>query len=105
MLNASKALIEQVAYSPDGKFFGSVSDDGTVSIYPGDAVGVPKRVAKLDGRGLDLQLTFAPDSAYLAVGGAAMERSPQWAAPGGSNNRVVCRPPPGVIQSIRQACP
>jgi WD40 repeat protein len=68
---ASTALIEQVAFSADGRYFGSVSDDGTVSVYPGATKRLPSRVAKLDGGGLDLQIAFSHDSGLLAVASAS----------------------------------
>lgn len=67
VLTGSSALIEQVAFSPDGRWFGSVSDDGEVSIYPAGTTSLPTRAAKLDGAGMNLQLTFAPGSRLLAV--------------------------------------
>jgi len=70
MTTASTTLIEQVAFSPDGRFFGSVADDGTISIYPGGTGAMPTRVAKLDGGGMDLQLAFGPGD-LLAVASAA----------------------------------
>lgn len=65
---AGPVIVEGATFSADGTRLATASDDGTVSLFDtsGDQ-GVPKRIAKLDAKGIATTTAFSPDAKVLAV--------------------------------------
>jgi WD40 repeat protein len=91
VLRASKMLIEEDAFSPDGRYFAAVSDDGTVSVFTaprGD--DKPRLVRRLNAGGPGLNIRFSPDSKMLAVAG--VDQKVHWWRLG-ANSTATALPP------------
>lgn len=67
VLNAATQLIENVAFSPDGRRLASTADDGAVAVYDVSGPGRPREVEVLDAEGIAIGLAFNEDASLLAV--------------------------------------
>jgi WD40 repeat protein len=69
-LHTATQLIENIAFSADGKTFAASSDDGSTTIYALHGSDVPLQLARLQIDTLAMGVAVSPDSSLVAVGGA-----------------------------------
>ncbi len=70
VVRAGTQLVENIAFSADGRHFVTSSDDGSATVFDVPSSGLPRRVARFTVESLALGVAISPDSALVAVGSA-----------------------------------